>query len=102
MEGAMRQLPQYQSHKKVWALKIKQVIKHAHPDSKADDAVFEASPAFQGAHLLFEDEGYAAIPIDADWYRKHNPMPGGYYVVYEDGYKSYSPAKAFEEGYTAV
>ncbi len=26
---------------------------------------------------------------------------GGYYVVYEDGYKSFSPAGAFESGYTA-
>jgi len=29
-------------------------------------------------------------------------MPGDYYVVYEDGYKSISPAKAFEEGYTLI
>lgn len=27
---------------------------------------------------------------------------GGYYVRYEDGYESWSPAKAFEEGYTLV
>lgn len=25
---------------------------------------------------------------------------GGYYVRYEDGFESWSPAKAFEEGYT--
>ena len=30
---------------------------------------------------------------------KHKPHAGGYYVVYDDGYKSFSPAKAFEEGY---
>jgi hypothetical protein len=29
-----------------------------------------------------------------------NPV-GGYYVVYEDGYTSWSPAEAFEGGYTA-
>ena len=28
------------------------------------------------------------------------PHVGGYYVLYEDGYESFSPAKAFEEGYT--
>lgn len=28
------------------------------------------------------------------------PEVGGYFVVYEDGYESYSPQKAFEEGYT--
>jgi hypothetical protein len=27
---------------------------------------------------------------------------GGYAVIYEDGYKSISPAKAFEEGYRPV
>lgn len=95
-------MPRYQSHKKVWALKIKQVIKHAHPDPNYDDAVFEASDAFQGAHLFPENERYSPIPVDAAWYRKHDPEAGGYYVVYEDGYKSYSPAKAFEDGYTLV
>jgi hypothetical protein len=30
------------------------------------------------------------------------PQPGGYFVVYKDGYKSFSPAKAFEEGYTRI
>lgn len=27
---------------------------------------------------------------------------GGYYVRYEDGYESWSPAKAFEDGYTRI
>jgi hypothetical protein len=31
---------------------------------------------------------------------KHAPQVGGYYVRYPDGYESWSPAKAFEEGYT--
>lgn len=33
---------------------------------------------------------------------KHKPVAGGYFVVYEDGYESFSPAKAFEEGYTRI
>lgn len=97
-----RPMPQYQCHKKVWALKIKQVIVHAHPDPNYDDKVWFASPEFQGGHLFIEDDGFAPIAFDADWFRKHNPEIGGYYVVYEDGYKSYSPAKAFEEGYTRI
>lgn len=100
-ELPQREMPRYQCHKRVWALKIKEVIKHAHPDSNADDAAFEASPAFNGASLFIEDSGYAPIGVDAAWYRKHNPEAGGY-VVYEDGYKSYSPAKAFEAGYTRI
>lgn len=35
-----------------------------------------------------------------EWLDKHKPEVGGYYVVYEDGYASYSPAKAFESGYS--
>lgn len=30
-----------------------------------------------------------------------NPV-GGYFVAYEDGYTSWSPAKAFEEGYSLI
>lgn len=97
-----REMPRYKYHKEVWALKIEKVIKHAHPDPKADDAVFEASQEFQGAHLFPEDKRYAPIPVDADYYRKHDPEPGGYYVRYKDGYESFSPSKAFEEGYTRI
>lgn len=95
-------LPLYQCHKQVRAVKIKEVLKHAHPDPKADDAAFESSPAFQGAHLIPIDERLLPIAVDEDWYRKHSPQSGGYYVVYEDGYTSYSPAAAFESGYSPV
>jgi len=33
---------------------------------------------------------------------KHNPQIGWYYVVYEDGYVSFSPPDAFEGGYTLI
>ncbi len=100
--GPTVEMPRYKCHKEVWALKIKQVIKHAHPDPLFNDAMFEASPEFQGAHLFFEDAGYGPVPVEANWYRKHNPEAGGYYVLYKDGYRSFSPADAFEEGYTRV
>lgn len=35
-----------------------------------------------------------------EWVNHHKPQVGGYYVVYEDGYTSYSPAEAFEKGYS--
>jgi hypothetical protein len=84
MDGPCMEMPKYQCHKKVWALKIKSIERGA------------------VTKLSFEDEGYAAILVSYDYDQKHNPEAGGYYVVYADGYKSYSPAKAFEEGYSRV
>lgn len=95
-------LPRYRSHKEVWALKIAKVVKHAHPEPQADDAAFEASAEFQGAHLFPAEPGFAPIPVDAAWYRKHDPEPGGYFIQYADGYTSFSPAGPFEEGYTRI
>jgi hypothetical protein len=40
--------------------------------------------------------------VTPEWYKKHQPRAGGYFVVYEDGYESFSPAKAFEEGYFEI
>lgn len=37
------------------------------------------------------------MPMDA--FARGTPTVGDYIVIYDDGYKSWSPAKAFEEGY---
>lgn len=83
----MREMPRYQSHKKVWALKI----------AKLEEPLPSGDCMFTPA-----DEGYGAIFLPKDYMQKHQPKEGGYYVVYEDGYKSFSPAEAFESGYTEV
>ncbi len=80
-----REMPRYQSHKKVWALKIKE-LKEPLPSG---DCMF-----------LPEEEGYDWVFLPKAYMEKHQPKVGGYYVVYEDGYKSFSPAEAFESGYT--
>ena len=87
-----REMPRYQCHKKVWALKIRDV-RQAPPDQERVN--------LGGDWLLIpENAEYGPIVVGHEnYYVKHNPQPGGYYVVYEDGYKSYSPAKAFEDGY---
>lgn len=90
-----RELPRYRCHKEVWALKIREVV------AIAEDGPLE-SAAFLGARLYPVDNLYRPIKVDAEWYRKHGPQPGGYYVVYSGGYTSYSPAQVFEEGYSLV
>ena len=79
------EMPKYMCHKTVWALKIKQV-----------------KPMLMGANLIPEDIAYAEIRVGDEFMQKHNPEAGGYYVVYADGYKSFSPAAAFESGYTLL
>lgn len=54
----------------------------------------------EAAVITPEDGRYGAFTVDAAYVRKHQPQVGGYYVVYKDGYKSFSPADAFEDGYT--
>jgi hypothetical protein len=79
MQG-MIEMPRYVSHKQVWALKI----------AEFNVDTLTITPA---------EEGYAPIEVDREYVERHRPQVGGYYVVYPDGYKSFSPAKAFTEGY---
>lgn len=40
------------------------------------------------------------LRVEAGWIESRKAQAGGYFVQYEDGYQSYSPAAAFEAGYT--
>lgn len=79
-------LPAYKSHKIVRAAKITALRGNGNDDMP---------------DLVLGEIG-AIVALLPDWHAKHKPQVGGYYVQYEDGYNSYSPAKAFEEGYTAL
>lgn len=83
MSDCMIEMPRYQSHKQVWALKLERV--------DVDTSVL---------HPV--DKAYAPITMPTAWMAKHQPQAGGYFVNYKDGYKSYSPAEAFEEGNTPL
>jgi hypothetical protein len=87
-------MPLYRCHKEVWALKIKS-IRQAPSEQEA------VNPGGDW-YLVPEDEGFAPLLVGHDYYTKHRPAVGGYYVVYDDGYKSFSPAKPFEQGYTRI
>lgn len=81
------ELPLYRCHKEVHAAKI-------------DSVECGRSDRNGPGCTLVTSSG--SIPVSETFMYKHNPEPGGYFVVYEDGYQSYSPAKAFEEGYTRI
>ena len=79
------EIPVYVCHKEVKAIKIKDIM------------VDDSSSAVA---LVIPEGEYPIFHVQNSYVEKHAPQPGGYYVVYDDGYESYSPAKAFEEGYT--
>lgn len=84
-----REMPRYRSHKIVRAVKITRVIN------------------LDGLGSKLEGEGYGVFMAPAGWCDRFKPGKGaaydmGYYVVYDDGYASWSPTKAFEEGYSRL
>lgn len=86
-------MPRYLCHKQVWALKIRAIIHDGQGENRETDGSAMIHP---------EEKGYAPFRVDHAYMHKHKPEVGGYYVVYDDGYKSFSPAKAFEDGYTLI
>jgi hypothetical protein len=86
MEVGM-EMPRYKCHKQVWALKIAAI----EFDEKGN------------ARIAPLETGYATFTV-GDYRSKFKGDEDnlGYYVVYDDGYKSWSPAKAFESGYTRI
>lgn len=84
------QLPQYKCHKIVRAGKLEHL---AFNGGTASIEGLEAPVTFSS--------DTAARLLKAYTFRT-NPEDRGYVVVYEDGYISWSPSKAFEDGYTKL
>lgn len=76
-------LPRYECHKEVSAGRITGIT--FTPD---------------GQRQLVLEQNVVVVPL-AEWFAR-NPETaiGGYYVMYDDDYTSYSPKKPFESGYT--
>jgi hypothetical protein len=95
-------MPRYRSHKEVHALKIASVAaacgdRISGPDEETDGGLI-ITPA---------DEGYAPFRAPDGWKQRfqsgeNDASDLGYYVLYEDLYKSWSPTKAFEDGHTRI
>lgn len=77
MESA--EIPLYNCKKQVRAFKIESI-----------------EEVIDGANITGEG---LMVHVSTEYIIKHTPEAGGYYVRYVDGYESFSPAKAFEEGY---
>lgn len=80
-------LPHYKCHKVVQAAKITAIN------------IVCASPEDEIWLHLGELGG---VKVPNWWFEKHRPEANGYIVRYKDGYVSWSPKEAFEEGYTII
>lgn len=78
-----QKLPRWKSHKEVEAFKLEDIRFHTKEET------------------LLSGNGHSVI-VKATYMAKHEPYRGGYYVRYADGYESFSPAEAFEEGYVPL
>jgi len=81
-----KELPMYQSTKRVWALLIKDIT------LKEDGS----------AMITPDEEGYATFSVSKEYMNKHTPYVGGYYVQYQNGYESFSPPDVFLEGHFKI
>lgn len=82
----MTVLPRYRCHKEVHAVRILEL--RARSDG--------------GATIIPDEPGVRPLIVSHEYLAKHKPQAGGYYVIYADGYKSWSPKQAFEEGYIRI
>jgi hypothetical protein len=91
------EMPKYVCHKEVHALKIERI------EFDTDKAKEDGNRETDGSAMIFpEEKAYAPFKVNHEYVRKHNPAAGGYYVVYADGYKSWSPSDAFEKEYSRL
>lgn len=98
--------PTYQSHKRVQGFQIGNI--HAQEKGTADNTREELRyiggvlVAQKTEYVLTSVAGEYHAVVGDDYFMKHEPYIGGYFVKYENGHESFSPADAFEDGYTKV
>jgi preprotein translocase subunit YajC len=71
-------LPRWKCHKEVEGFQIDRIV----------------------GNSLISADANVFVTVSEDYMEKHKPFVGGYFVRYLDGYESFSPAEAFENGYS--
>lgn len=88
-ETMPRSMPRYKCHKVVYALKIVDA-------TVQEDGSVIIQPADETCPSFLTDPGIGQR------FEGVNADDPGYYIVYKDGYCSWSPTKAFEDGYRKI
>jgi len=84
---------------------MKRYVSHKEVDAGRIVAVVALNHDTMQHRIVLEDK--SEFKVTHEWYLKHSDndtkeLEGGYYVVYPDGYVSWSPPEAFEKGYTEI
>lgn len=111
-------LPRWKSHKIVNAAQVKRILIKMTCGSSKGEMYYPGDspgvsidtirvrivnefklwhPTHTTAVLEFET---ASVEVSLSFLMGHEVKMGGYYVIYSNGYVSYSPPEAFEEGYS--
>ena len=87
------ELPRWQSHKVVTAAKIILVDMAGREDGPEGTIMLKVIAA-NGQEIVLD--------VESEVFSRGVPEVGDYYVQYDGGYESWSPAEAFEKGYTRL
>jgi len=92
MNETTTEMPRYKCHKEVHACMIKDIVEN--PNGSIDLFFYNFGP----------DKTFSPVNISAPESSRfaNHEDDLGYFIVYEDGYVSWSPTKAFEEGYSLI
>jgi len=108
----MKSFPLYKCHKTVEAFKIFKIVAQARgtaagePEQPEMVAVpYESGVAYEPTaqkteYVLRDKSGDFEVVVDEDFMERHGVHTTGYFVRYENGHQSFSPASVFEDGYT--
>lgn len=96
LELKTEEFPRYKCHKEVRALKIRSIEYKPNPDTTG------MTGASSYGAIFYPEGEYDPFDVSAEYMDRHDPHAGGYYVLYKDGYTSFSPADVFESGYTLL
>lgn len=89
-------LPQWKSHKVVRAAPIRAIYPTEGDQEPGWIVYLDGNPGPN------DPQPWPAIHVKPEIFSRYQPKPGDYFVIYDDGYESVSPKKAFEEGYSQV
>ena len=87
------QLPRWVCHKEVWGDRIREIL----PATPDDQRTTEGDTG-----MRWYLECGAVIVVTSSLIARGAPVVGDYFVQYDDGYQSWSPVKAFEDGYVRL